>query len=112
MFLTGYRGSRRILVSFLHFVRHAMRSSIPGMIVHVIAPSYYRGYYRDTEFYDLIVAADLWNSVYSERLRIRMTKKNFNWLEADSPSVSAPSISSSVPLQFRAQRLLRALKSL
>lgn len=63
MFLTGYRGSRRILVSFLHFVRHAMRSSIPGMIVRVIALSYYRGYYRDTEFYDLIVAADLWNSV-------------------------------------------------
>jgi len=46
MFLTG---ARRILASLLHFVRHAMRSSSPGMTVRVIAFSYYRGYYRDTD---------------------------------------------------------------
>lgn len=44
------------VASFLYFVRHAMRSS--PVWLRVIAPSYYRSYYRDTEFYDLIVAAD------------------------------------------------------
>lgn len=49
------------------------------MTLRVIAPSYYRGYYRDTEFYDLIVAADPRGFdarvIYPERPRIRITKK-------------------------------------
>lgn len=112
----GKRGARRILASFLHFVRHAMHSSTPRVWRYVLLRPVITVVIT-TEFYDLIVAAgprgfDAW--VIYRKATHPHDKKRRNFkdsLEADSVHL-IPSVSSSVPPQFRAQPLVRALKTL
>lgn len=83
------------------------------MTIRVIAPSYYRGYYRDTEFYDLIVATGLGaRAVYPEKLCIRIPKKkNFRGGWNLTPRLS-PLRPLPFRLNFERNLLVRALKTL